>query len=105
MTWAATISAMHDCLHTIHGEDVTFTPAGGSGPESVRGVINLSTEEIGLDGETPIVDRVPTVLLITATLSRVPRKGDAITARGVDYTIARVDDGDVGRPRCKLLEA
>lgn len=76
------------------GEDVSYTPSGGS-LSTVRGVFNARSVE--LDGGVPVMTEQPNLLVRISDFAATPAQGDAVTARATNYTVSRVDlDGEGG---------
>ena len=102
--WTTALAAANRAVRDTFGEAVVYTPAGKS-PESITAEVNLHSEELRMDGDAPIMDHVPTVIVVSSDLSQTPAKGDRFTIRGTEYVVVSVEDHDTGRITCRLVEA
>lgn len=90
---------------SVLGQDATYTPALTGTPASIRAVLNR--EYIETLGETGVPTGVATALLTVyaSDLAAAPRKGDAVTVGGADWTVGEVIMDGQSAYRLRLREA
>jgi len=93
--WPALAAIVQSTAQTIMGEATTYTPAGNA-PESITGIFEGAHVE--LDLSNAVQSTYPALSVHLTDLAVSPSVGDAITVRGVGYTIAEIQpdgQGDV----------
>lgn len=86
--------ALGACVGAL-GEPVSYTPQGLS-PVQIQGIFSNPYYEIVSPGGAPILTRKPTLGIQLSSLPVAPKIGDAVTVRGVDYTVSDVNDDGYG---------
>lgn len=88
----ATLTACRDAF----GENVSYTPAGGSAG-TVKAIFSAQSDEF--DPSTGIIVRTkkPKLGVKLSDLAAIPARGDLVTVRTVTYKVTDVDlDGEGG---------
>lgn len=103
MDWPTLAAKVQTVAQAIQGESVTYTPAGGA-PESVTGIFDGVSVEVDMEQGLSVQSTDPSLSVHLADLAVEPTVGDAITVRGVSYTIAEIHPDGQGDARFKLEE-
>ena len=81
MSFRTLTQAVVGLCNSVLGDDVTYTPSGGSAV-SIKGVFNNE----GVEVENTIILQ-PVVRIVLADLLADPGKGDTVTIEGTTYRV------------------
>jgi hypothetical protein len=94
MAFGSLTSAVLNACMSAFGEDVVYTPQGGSAA-TVSGIFNAQTYVI--EQGVPVLSYQPSLGLKVSDLASNPRIGDSVSVRSVSYKVVSVDvDGEGG---------
>lgn len=86
--------ALGVCMDAL-GDDVTYTPAGGSAT-AIRGIFSETSERFDGTGVPIRMDR-PNLGVRLSDLGQAPKRGDSVSVRGTAYKVSEIEkDGEGG---------
>lgn len=94
MNWTKLAEGVINANLSVMGEDVTYTPAGGS-PVTIKGIFGNRYLVTDADSNMDFITTQPNLGIKLSQLASEPRQGDSITIRGLGYTVQSVhSDGE-----------
>jgi hypothetical protein len=86
---------MEACEQTF-GEEITYTPDGGS-PVTIRAIVDMEFEQVDPATGAIVSSNQPMIGIKDSDLAATPAPGDTCIVRGTEYkVIERREDGQSG---------